>query len=50
MDVKVADMQDLPYQDDSFDAIFAYHVISHTDTLGIGQILGGNFSDLETWW
>lgn len=40
IDVKVADMQDLPYQDDLFDAVFAYHVISHTDTLGIRRILG----------
>lgn len=40
IEVKVADMQNLPYPDDSFDAVFAYHVISHTDTLGIRQILG----------
>jgi len=35
----VTDMINLPYQDNSFDAIFAYHVISHTDTVGIKKIL-----------
>jgi ubiquinone/menaquinone biosynthesis C-methylase UbiE len=39
IDVKVADMLNLPYEDNSFDAIFAYHVISHTDTKGMMQIL-----------
>lgn len=33
------DMQELPYADDSFDAVFAYHVISHTDSVGITKIL-----------
>ncbi|HPE15652.1 MAG TPA: methyltransferase domain-containing protein [Oscillospiraceae bacterium] len=38
--VETADMLSLPFADDSFDAIFAYHVVSHTDTAGIRTILG----------
>lgn len=34
-----ADMLSLPYKDDSFDALFAYHVISHTDSKGIKKII-----------
>lgn len=34
-----ADMLNLPYEDASFDSIFAYHVISHTDTQGMTTIL-----------
>lgn len=34
-----ADMLRLPYEDNSFDAIFAYHVISHTDSVGIKDII-----------
>ncbi len=33
------DMSALPYQDDGFDCLLAYHVISHTDTAGIKKIL-----------
>lgn len=33
------DMQQLPYADASFDCLFAYHVISHTDSQGILRIL-----------
>jgi len=33
------DMKELPYKDEFFDCILAYHVISHTDTQGIKQIL-----------
>jgi 2-polyprenyl-3-methyl-5-hydroxy-6-metoxy-1,4-benzoquinol methylase len=40
IDIKVADMLKLPYEDNSFDAIFAYHVISHTNSLGMKQIIG----------
>lgn len=40
IDTKVADMLNLPYLDHSFDAVFAYHVISHTDSAGIKQIIG----------
>ena len=35
-----ADMTALPYADGAFDAVFAYHVISHTDTAGIRKIIG----------
>lgn len=34
-----ADMTQLPYDSHSFDALFAYHVISHTDSNGIKEIL-----------
>lgn len=37
--IKTADMLELPYDDNSFDAIFAYHVISHTDSAGIKKII-----------
>lgn len=39
VDARVADMLDLPYDDGSFDCIFAYHVVSHTDTLGFRKTL-----------
>ena len=39
IDVKIADMVELPYADNSFDCLFAYHVISHTDTIGANKIL-----------
>ena len=39
IDVQNADMQDLPYVNNSFDALFAYHVISHTDTTGMKKIM-----------
>jgi len=34
-----ADINKLPYADNSFDALLAYHVISHTDSVGIVNIL-----------
>lgn len=34
VDIKVGDMMALPYADNSIDCVFAYHVISHTDTMG----------------
>ena len=37
----IGDMHDLPYDDDSFDCIFAYLSISHTDSKGIRRILQG---------
>ncbi|NLX77447.1 MAG: class I SAM-dependent methyltransferase [Clostridiaceae bacterium] len=39
VDITNADMLKLPYEDNSFDAIFAYHVISHTDSVGIKRII-----------
>jgi len=39
VDLTVADMISLPYKDNTFDCIFAYHVISHTDTAGMQKIL-----------
>lgn len=38
-DYQVGDMLELPYPDDSFDAIICYHVINHTDTAGFKRIL-----------
>lgn len=39
IDVRQADMLSLPYADNSMDCLFAYHVISHTDTPGMQKIL-----------
>lgn len=39
IDITNADMIELPYDDNSFDAVFAYHVISHTDSLGMKKII-----------
>lgn len=36
---QTADMKHLPYADASFDCLFAYHVISHTDTAGVRQTI-----------
>lgn len=36
---KVCDIHKLPFRDNSFDCIFSYHVISHTNSKGIYQIL-----------
>lgn len=33
------DMNTLPFKDESFDCLLAYHVISHTDTVGIKRIV-----------
>lgn len=35
----VADMHDLPYADDTFDCIFAYLSVSHTDSKGILKVM-----------
>lgn len=35
----VCDMHDMPFEDESFDYIWAYHVISHTDTRGFKEVL-----------
>lgn len=39
IDIRLGDMVSLPYQDHYFDAIFAYHSISHADTEGIKKII-----------
>lgn len=36
---KVCDMKSLPFNDNAFDCIWAYHVVSHTDSEGIKQII-----------
>lgn len=37
--VKQGDINHLPYETAQFDCLLAYHVISHTDTMGIQQIV-----------
>lgn len=37
----VGDMHDLPYADGSFDCVFAYLSVSHTDSEGIERIMSG---------
>ena len=39
VDLKVGDMLNLPYADDSFDYIYCRNVISHTDTAGMKKII-----------
>ena len=39
IDIRQGDMQTLPYEDGAFDCLFAYHVISHTDTPGARNII-----------
>ena len=39
IDARVGDMISLPYEDEAFDCVFAYHSISHTDTEGIMKII-----------
>lgn len=39
IDTKIGDMMSLPYDDKSFDCVFAYHVISHSDSIGIKIII-----------
>lgn len=39
VDLRVGDMLNLPYEDDSFDCIYCRNVISHTDTAGMRKIV-----------
>lgn len=39
IDIKLGDMISLPYADNYFDYVFAYHSISHTDTEGTEKII-----------
>lgn len=39
INAEVGDMLSLNYPDQSFDCIFAYHVISHTDSIGIKKAI-----------
>ncbi|MGC6176677.1 class I SAM-dependent methyltransferase [Lacrimispora sp. 38-1] len=39
IEAKVGDMVALPYKDNYFDCVFAYHSISHADTEGIYKII-----------
>ncbi|MCL2286076.1 MAG: class I SAM-dependent methyltransferase [Firmicutes bacterium] len=40
IETQVGDMLSLPCADESFDCVFAYHVISHSDSIGIKKIIG----------
>ena len=39
VNAKVGDMHSLPFDDNSFDCLFAYHVISHSDSAGVKKII-----------
>ena len=39
IDFKIGDMINLPYDNESMDAIFAYYVITHTDTKGVIKVI-----------
>ena len=39
IDVQISDMLHLPYPDNCFDCLYAYNVISHTDTSGFHKIM-----------
>jgi len=39
IETHIGDMLSLPYSDNSFDCVFAYHVISHSDSIGIKKII-----------
>ncbi len=37
---KIGDALNLPFDNESFDAILSYHVVNHTDTAGMKRIIG----------
>ena len=39
IETQIGDMLSLPYSNKSFDCVFAYHVLSHSDSIGIKQII-----------
>ncbi|WMJ22141.1 class I SAM-dependent methyltransferase [Paludicola sp. MB14-C6] len=39
IETTVGDILKLPYEDNTFDCIFSFHVVSHTDSKGILQIM-----------
>jgi len=39
IDIKLSDMRSLPFNDESFDAVFSFHVIYHTDSKGIIKVI-----------
>jgi ubiquinone/menaquinone biosynthesis C-methylase UbiE len=39
IEVDICDMMKFPFEDNSFDCLLAYHVISHTDSNGIKSII-----------
>jgi SAM-dependent methyltransferase len=39
INIKLGDILSLDFPDNCFDCVFAYHVISHTDTIGIKKII-----------
>ena len=47
VDLRMADMHQIPYVDYSFDCILALNVVSHTDTIGFKNILSEIFRVLK---
>jgi ubiquinone/menaquinone biosynthesis C-methylase UbiE len=45
---KLGDMHTLPYENNYFDCILAYHSIYHTDTLGIKQVISEIYRVLKS--
>lgn len=39
INVRLGDIVSLPYENDFFDCVFAYHSISHADTIGMNKIV-----------
>ena len=39
IDTKIGDMINLPYNDEEFDSIFCYNVVSHQDTSGVKKVI-----------
>jgi SAM-dependent methyltransferase len=45
--IRLGDMLSLPYEDNYFDCILAYHSIYHTDSMGIKQVIAEIFRVLK---